>query len=90
MCERSARGLAIAEVVAIASESGLLRVDLLEAAAGAELGGWQHSQVTYWAGRDTALLLVAAGADPERVKALAVETRDRLGVFSRPGIGNPN
>lgn len=80
---------AVAELVKIATVDGRLRTDLLEHAAGAELGGWLHSSVSAWAGRSVALLLVRAGADPDRVKEIAEETRARLDHDSRPGIGNP-
>lgn len=89
VCEHSPKKAALTELVDIASEDGPLRVDLLEAAGGGELAGWQHSHTTYWAGRDAALLLVHAGADPEHVKAIADETRDHLNSTNRPGIGGP-
>lgn len=82
-------GSAVAELVAIATEGGRVRVDLLEAAAGSLLGGWEHSGVNYWSGRDAALLLVRAGASWDRVKELAAVTRTSLANSTRSGIGNP-
>jgi hypothetical protein len=72
----------VADLVAIATgRGGAVRIDLLEQAAGSLLGGWQHSAVSYRSGRDAALLLVEAGADPERVKAIAEQTRSTLQGF---------
>lgn len=88
VCERSPRDVAVSELVDIASERGWLRVDLLEATAGSELGGWQHSSTSYWAGELTAQLLVAAGADRVRVEQLAAITRAHLAIASGPGIGH--
>ena len=88
VCENSPQGVAVRELVQIATERGRLRADLLEAAAAAELGGWQHSSTSYWAGEQTALLLVAAGADRARVEQLAATTRAHLANASGPGIGH--
>lgn len=94
--ERGDRDAAVAELAANATQPdpdtgrSRVRADLLEEAAGANLARWQHDPHGHWLGRDAALLLVDAGGDAERVKAIAAERLPRLGIAEPPGIGNPS
>lgn len=94
--ERGDRDAAVAELAANATQPdpdtgrSRVRADLLEEAAGANLANWQHDPHGHWLSRDAALLLVDAGGDAERVKAIATERLPRLGIAEPPGIGNPS
>lgn len=93
--ERGDRDAAVAELAARVTQPdpvtgrSRVRTELLEEAAGFNLATWQNDPHGHWLGRDAALLLVDAGADAERVKAIAAERLPRLGVAEPPGIGNP-
>lgn len=93
--ERGDRTAAVAELAADATQPdpdtgrSRVRAELLEEAAGYNLASWQSDPKGQWLGRDAALLLVDAGADAERVKAIAAERLPDFGVAEPPGIGNP-
>lgn len=93
--KRGDRAAAVAELAARVTQPdpvtgrSRLRAELLEAAAGYNLATWQHDPHGHWLGRDAALLLVDAGADAERVKAIAGERLPGFRTPEPPGIGNP-
>ncbi len=93
--ERGDRNAAVGELAARATQSdpdtgrSRVRAELLEEAAGYNLARWQHDSHGHWLGRDAALLLVDAGANAERVKAIAAEKLPRFQDREPPGIGNP-
>lgn len=94
--ERGDRAAAVAELAARATQPdpdtgrSRVRAELLEAAAGYNLATWQHDSHGHWLGRDAALLLVDAGANAERVKAIAAERLPGFHTPEPPGIGNPS
>lgn len=94
--ERGNRAAAVAELAARVTQPdpvtgrSRVRAELLEEAAGFNLATWQHDPKGHWLGRDAALLLVDAGADAERVKAIAAERLPQFGAVEPPGIGNPS
>lgn len=86
------RAAAVAELIEIATEkrpghAARLRTDLLNDAAGALIGGYWFSALSYWSAPAAAELLVEAGADREQVKVLAAETLAHLQRSNGPGIG---
>ena len=93
--ERGDRDAAVAVLAARATQPdpdtgrSRVRAELLEAAAGYNLASWQHDPHGHWLGRDAALLLVDAGANAERVKAIAAERLPGFQAPESPGIGNP-
>lgn len=93
--ERGDRDAAVAELAASATQPdpdtgrSRVRAELLEEAAGYNLASWQHDAHGHWLGRDAALLLVDAGANAERVKAIAAERLPDFQTREPPGIGNP-
>lgn len=93
--ERGDRDAAVAQLAAEVTQPdpvtgrSRVRAELLEEAAGYNLASWQSDSHGHWLGRDAALLLVDAGADAERVKAIAAERLPGFGAMEPPGIGNP-
>lgn len=93
--ERGDRAGAVAELAAEATQPdpdtgrSRVRAELLEEAAGYNLASWQHDPQGHWLGRDAALLLVDAGENADRVRAIAVERLPRFQAPEPPGIGNP-
>lgn len=94
--ERGDRDAAVAELAARATQPdpqtgrSRVRAELLEEAAGYNLARWEHDSHGHWLGRDAALLLVGAGANAVRVKAIAADRLPGFRTPESPGIGNPS